>query len=53
MDRLCIVFKGPPEAARFIEVEDGEGNSINAGEWRDRSDGYWELVILPSVFKEA
>ena len=44
---LHIVFDGPPgpEAGRFVEVEDAQGRSINAGAWRQRADGYWELVI--------
>ena len=44
---LRIVFDGPPgqAAGRFVEVENADGRSINAGEWRQRSDGLWELVI--------
>ena len=44
---LHIVFDGPPapESGRFVEVENSEGRSINIGEWRERSDGLWELVI--------
>jgi hypothetical protein len=47
MNEMRIVFDGPPgpEAARFVEVEDADGKSINAGEWRERPDGFWELVI--------
>ena len=43
---LHIVFDGPPgpEAGRFVEVETAEGESINAGEWRQVGD-YWHLVI--------
>jgi len=43
-----IVFDGPPshDGPRFVEVETPEGKSVNAGEWRERPDGYWELVIL-------
>lgn len=47
-----IVFDGPPshDGPRFIEVETPDGKSVNAGEWRERPDGYWELVILaPAV----
>ena len=42
---LHIVFDGPPgpEAGRFVEVETAEGESINAGEWRQVGD-YWHLV---------
>lgn len=44
---LHIVFDGPPEheAGRFVEVETPDGRSINAGEWRERPNGFWELVI--------
>jgi hypothetical protein len=44
---LCLVFDRPPgpEAPRFIEVEDGNGKSINAGRWRTRPDGLAELII--------
>lgn len=44
---LRIVFDGPPgpEAGRFVEVEDTEGRSVNAGEWRERTDGLWELSL--------
>lgn len=44
---LHIVFDGPPshKSGRFVEVEDEHGRSINAGEWRERFDGLWELII--------
>jgi hypothetical protein len=44
---LHIIFDGPPgpEAGRFVECETPDGQSINAGEWRERDDGYWELII--------
>lgn len=29
----------------FIECENEQGESINAGEWRNRSDGLRELII--------
>ena len=47
MSELRIVFDGPPgpEAGRFVEVEDEHGKSITAGEWRQRPDQLWELVI--------
>jgi hypothetical protein len=46
-DELHIVFDGPPEhrAGRFVEVEDANGHSVRAGEWRERFDGFWELVL--------
>jgi len=45
---LRIVFDGPPgpAAGRFVECEDSEGRSVDAGKWRERGDGLWELVIL-------
>ena len=47
MSAYHIVFDGPPEAeaGRFVEVEDDDGCSISVGEWREREDGLWELVI--------
>ena len=47
MAEIRIVFDGPPgpEAGRFVEVENEHGQSINVGEWRQRADGLWELVI--------
>jgi len=46
-----VVFDGPPShiSGRFVEVEDEQGHSINAGEWID--DGtFWRLRITPDVF---
>lgn len=42
-----VVFDGPPsaESGRFVEVEDEQGRSFNAGEWIDRGDGTWALRI--------
>ena len=42
---FCIVFDGPPshDAGRFVEVENGAGQSIRLGEWHERADGLWEL----------
>lgn len=52
MDEIHIVFDGPPsnESGKFVEVEDKHGNSINAGQWRQREDGLWELVLLADFF---
>lgn len=46
-EALRIVFDGPPgpDGPRLIEAENAAGQSVNAGEWRERPDGYWELVI--------
>jgi hypothetical protein len=47
MDYIDIVFDDPPspEGARFVEVEDSRGRSINFGESVRRHDGYWTLRI--------
>lgn len=44
---IDVVFDGPPsyESGRFVEVEDAEGRSFNAGEWIDRGNGLWALRI--------
>lgn len=49
---IDILFDGPPshESGRFVEVEDENGCSINAGEWIDCKDGYWRLRISPEIF---
>lgn len=56
---IRVVFDGPPghESGRFVECEDTNGCSINAGEWRQRADGLWELLITaapqPPVQQES
>jgi hypothetical protein len=47
VSHIDIVFDGPPGpvAGRFVEVEDANGWSFNAGEWLQRPDGYWVLRI--------
>lgn len=44
---LHVVFDGPPgpESGRFVECETPDGRSINAGEWQQRPDGLWQLVV--------
>lgn len=44
---INIIFDGPPGpiAGRFVEVENDEGESINVGEWKQKSDNYWTLRI--------
>lgn len=44
---IRVVFDGPPgpESGRFVECENGEGHCIDAGDWRERPDGLWELII--------
>ena len=47
IEHAHIVFDGPPgpEAGRFVEVETADGKGICLGEWIEREDGYWALVI--------
>lgn len=42
-----VIFDGllNHESGRFIECEDEDGKSINAGEWKMLPDGLWELRI--------
>lgn len=44
---LMFVFDRMPDqdGCTFIEVENAEGQSICAGEWRNRDDGLVELVV--------
>jgi len=44
---INVIFDGPPShvSGRFVEVEDDDGHSINAGEWIERGDGCWALRI--------
>lgn len=44
---IKIVFDNPPSpgGARFVEVEDADGKSIDPGEWVKRPDGMVELVL--------
>jgi hypothetical protein len=46
-DFFDVVFDGPPghESGRFVECEDSNGKSFNAGEWIDRGNGLWALRI--------
>jgi hypothetical protein len=44
---IRVVFDGPPgrDMPTFVELEDHAGRAIQLGQWRERQDGYWELVI--------
>lgn len=44
---LHIVFDGPPshESGRFVECETPDGRGVAAGEWVERDDGLWALVV--------
>jgi hypothetical protein len=52
---IRIVFDGPPseKSGRFVEVENDKGESIHVGDWREREDGLYELVISKSTLKEV
>lgn len=45
--QLRIIFDSPPNpnGCQFVECENAEGQSVNAGEWREREDGLWELIV--------
>jgi hypothetical protein len=47
MESIRIIFDGPPgpEAPRFVEVEDEQGNSIQVGEWVETTAGFWALRL--------
>jgi hypothetical protein len=44
---IDVVFDGSPGpvTGRFVEVEDQQEMSINAGKWIDRGNGLWALRI--------
>lgn len=44
---LHFVCDGPPshKSGRFVELEDETGRSIGLGNWKERPDELWELVI--------
>ena len=48
--KIRILFTEPPSPnSCFVELEDEERRSIEAGEWKQTDDGLWELVIeLPT-----
>lgn len=54
-DFLDIVFRGEPGpgCACFIEAEDGEGHSIDAGEWIEQEDGIWILRLTGESIRRA
>jgi hypothetical protein len=53
MKELRIVCSAPPSHIypRFIEVEDENGKSRDVGEWRERKDGLWELVVIVDTLR--
>ncbi len=44
---IHVVCDRPPgrDMPTLIEVEDEYGRSIDVSNWRERPDGYWELVL--------
>jgi hypothetical protein len=46
-EAINILFDGPPgrQSGRFVEVENDDGESINAGEWIQCENGLWALRI--------
>lgn len=42
---IRVVFSGEAPKLTFVEVEDGNGRSINIGRWIKRNDGLSELVL--------
>ena len=52
--KIRIVFDGPPgpEAGRFVEVENEQGQSIKFSEWVEGKDGYWYLEFDHNAARE-
>jgi hypothetical protein len=44
---IRVVFDAPPgrDMPTLVTVEDEYGRRITRGQWRERPDGYWELVF--------
>jgi hypothetical protein len=44
---IHLVFDAPPgrDMPTLIEVEDEHGRCLDLDQWRQRPDGYWELVL--------
>jgi hypothetical protein len=47
VQEIRVVFDGPPgrNMPTLVEIEDPAGRAIDVGQWRERPDGYWELII--------
>lgn len=50
---IDFVFSGELPNATFVEVEDGNGNSINAGGWFKRDDGYSVLRLAAAPVQQV
>jgi hypothetical protein len=46
---IDIVLADDPDSAlmKFVEVEDENGRSVEVGEFFQREDGYWVLLLMP------
>lgn len=44
---IRVVFDAPPgrDMPTLVTVLDEYGRNITGGQWRERPDGYWELVF--------
>jgi len=44
---IRVVFDAPPGRGMptLVTLEDEYGRNITGGQWRERADGYWELVF--------
>ena len=45
-EAVYVIFDGPPshESGRFVEVENAQGKSVSAGEWKPNGGTvYWQL----------
>ena len=51
---LHVIFDAPPgpTCGRFVECETAGGRSVGVGEWVERPDGLWALV-LPNAMIEV
>lgn len=54
MKELRFIMSQPPGPdSQFIECEDEHGKSQAVGQWRERPDGTWELVVkMPRAYSE-
>jgi hypothetical protein len=51
---IHVVFDAPPgrNMPTLVTVEDEYGRRITGDYWRERPDGYWELVFLTAATTE-
>lgn len=51
LTEIRVVMEQPPgPTSQFVEVEDTRGRSVGIGEWVERPDGLWALVIKSKGF---